>query len=408
MQYYSGDEASCIMFALREKYNLTLRNSQFDMDRGESYLGHILWGVIFNIRCDVRAELQIYRLDETKFDILLVSRRPGNFIGFTAFLFPFQGLTWCAIAVSGLAVLAMLVLKSVSCEVKISEVFEALTSNLLRVVGLFFNQTGSGEVFKKSGVTLIAWGCACLILSNCYSKGIYFSVIAARSIIPTGPDTIDALVESDFSILTMSAYTTVRNGVAKKGYLIRDVVIPELLYSFGHYSKRLERLLSRVNRKLVFVDDNDQIAIHSVKEIFAVLDTPRMLEFIGNQVVAGDQVVVKNRGGTLFRKMTASLGLRNFFSPQIQKTLVRLKESGISGRWKSLDVEKANMIGIRGLHWKTDGMQTGVEPGKLGFLLPVLIFCGGMVLAGGVAFLCERIKFLWFIKSKCCGNDEIE
>lgn len=216
-------------------------------------------------------------------------------------------------------------------------------------MGIFFNQTwGWG---RKSGLILICWSFASLILSDIYSEEIYSSLAAPTR--PNVPDTLVTLEESNLSILTISSFRYAgRMGTWRS--LLNDIVIPELLESHGRNLKVTD-LVAKISRKLVFVNGTGSQRDHRfwskysyIKELtgqeeFAVLDVPVQLEFVAKYGVDGNQVVVRNSEETPFRTITFGSGLRNFFSPKIQETLATLTESGISGQWKSLEVEKADI-----------------------------------------------------------------
>lgn len=279
------------MLLLREKYNLTIKNSHDAMKTEESFFSFIFWAGIFDLGVNHNPNQQIYWIEQEKFAFFVVTTRSETFDGFLALLSPLDALSWMATLISGLIVVAIPMLSSVSCEAKINKVLAELINNLFSVIGIFFNQTwGWSEVLKKSGLTLGCWSFASFILSDLYGEEIYSSLTAPS--LPNVPNTLESLVESNLSTLTISYFIASYSGESHTLSVLRDKIIRDLIRRRLYPSS--EHILENVRKQLVFKDYGNAgilaIKKFATQETFAVFDIPKTLSLVEKCVVHEHQV----------------------------------------------------------------------------------------------------------------------
>lgn len=228
-----------------------------------------------------------------------------------------------------------------------------LSLTLIDVSFLLLSQSNGGRIFqdflrtRTSTPLLTGWLFVCFILMSSIYGGEIFSTLTVTDP-PHVPRTTEDLAEFNLPIFTADRYSFRGDNFMVQFSFLEKRILPQLVSVFEGNSQYLE-FLSKIKNKLVFCKPgsfhfqnvntkpwsfyqlpfiNNSVTVNST---FVILSSPEMMALVATANPSSHRLIIRNNQGpsTPFKFITYTQGNKNYFSPNIYKTLGQLVESGI-------------------------------------------------------------------------------
>ncbi|OXA44758.1 hypothetical protein Fcan01_20729 [Folsomia candida] len=439
------DVAYCAIWSIGKQYNFTIRpgpDSTLVLGQPETYyVGLLAFQIVLNnstMRTFIDSKDGFLSSSWVNFGFEIVTQFPSSIDNFNVFLSPFDKTTWMLIVLSCVIITIVLQFDTSDKEIRVPPIFE-----FIRVAAILLGQIGgnllhSYKSTRVSRTVFPVWLFGCYILMTNLYQGSIFSFLTV-SVPPIVPETLRALAESGYLIVTTSHYSyTLNYSTLSYHSLLKDGIIPEIMSKLGNNSN-LRHVISQLDSNLVFIHplkfglSNWADAISSStpisgegkktvriprKESFAILDVKtRLVIFSEYLKVTGKRYVVENREETPFHSIVFATCMKNFLYPLIHKSFNYLIDSGIQARWDDVFDMHNRLMVMRQLGNATykkifakfmankgTEMHTFPEarPVSLKVIKYVYTICGVLGISSLVAFLFEeKIWISNFFASIC-------
>lgn len=158
--FLGGTRQFCVLSALTVKHNLTTASKITVTNRNSLLAGFFIFKFLPDYRTIQRYPEDYYLLEFEPFQFFVFTRVPSAMGSFTAFLSPFDELTWMLMFTSCICVTVVVEIKHVSNSFSSLKnghgwtfLMKSVMTNLFKVSALFFNQI-AGNLFPKGLTTL--------------------------------------------------------------------------------------------------------------------------------------------------------------------------------------------------------------------------------------------------------------